>query len=200
MNTRARAAEILVVDADPTLLEAVTRSVDGPIHVRSVHDAYCALYECAAARPDLIVMEVVLPGVHGIDLLQRLRARECSTPAIVVTHFHPDVDALALLGVVAVMSKPVVADDLGAAINAALALGRTAVPMLRAQREVNPRTVGPRPRIVWGTAAASATAGATPRGRSREGPHERRSAHAPRPPKVPNTCRAVEAIDGVEPE
>ena len=53
------------------------------------HDGEAALRTAAAERPDLILMDVQLPKVSGIEATRRLRAapETASTPIIVITSF-----------------------------------------------------------------------------------------------------------------
>jgi CheY-like chemotaxis protein len=81
------AARILLVDDDPqnlTVLErflahlghALTRAVSGEE----------ALAIIARDRPDLVLLDVNMPGLDGIDVLTNLRTRETGhTPVILVT-------------------------------------------------------------------------------------------------------------------
>lgn len=48
-------------------------------------DSYAALQIVDRQRPDLILTELVLPEISGIDLVERLRALMISTPIVAVT-------------------------------------------------------------------------------------------------------------------
>ena len=77
---------ILVVDDDPTVSEVVTtylrkagfdvgRAVDGP----------GALGRARADRPDLVVLDLMLPGMDGLEVCTRLRAEHGPLPVIMLT-------------------------------------------------------------------------------------------------------------------
>ena len=70
-----RPARILVVDDDPTVSDVVRRYLhrDG-LDVRLAADGPGALREFAAYRPDLVVLDLMLPGLDGIEVCRRMRA------------------------------------------------------------------------------------------------------------------------------
>lgn len=59
-------------------------------------------------RPDVLVTELVLPGMDGLGLLRRLKSEGAMPPVIVLSGFYSDhaAQALSRLGVAAYMSKP----------------------------------------------------------------------------------------------
>jgi DNA-binding response OmpR family regulator len=68
-------ARILVVDDDATVAEVVTRYLQREGHaVESVGDGHLALQRAAAQPPDLVVLDVMLPGIDGLEVCRRLRA------------------------------------------------------------------------------------------------------------------------------
>ncbi|MEU6508367.1 MULTISPECIES: response regulator transcription factor [Streptomyces] len=67
-------ARILVVDDDPTVAEVVT----GYLHragftVDRADDGPMALARAAAHRPDLVVLDLMLPGMDGLEVCRRMR-------------------------------------------------------------------------------------------------------------------------------
>jgi DNA-binding response OmpR family regulator len=70
-----RAARVLVVDDDPTVSDVLRRYLqrDG-MDVRLAGDGPGALAEFAAYRPDLVVLDLMLPGIDGIEVCRRMRA------------------------------------------------------------------------------------------------------------------------------
>ncbi|MDQ6909839.1 MAG: response regulator transcription factor [Actinomycetota bacterium] len=67
-------ARILVVDDDPTVAEIVSRylSREG-FAVESVGDGAEALARAAASLPDVVVLDLMLPGLDGLEVCRRLR-------------------------------------------------------------------------------------------------------------------------------
>lgn len=68
---------VLVVEDEPALNEAITRKLrkEG-FTVVSVETAEDALSAIEKGKPDLIWLDVLLPGMNGLTFLQKLRANE----------------------------------------------------------------------------------------------------------------------------
>ena len=88
-----RAPSILVVEDDESMLRLIQTTLEASgLHVASAKDALEA--ESAAERqtPDVVVLDVSLPGIDGITLASRLRARAVTrhTPILFVSgHSDP---------------------------------------------------------------------------------------------------------------
>ena len=68
-------ARILVVDDDQRIAASVRRSLAYEGHdVAVAHDGPGALTSATAFDPDLIVLDLMLPGIDGIEVCRRLRA------------------------------------------------------------------------------------------------------------------------------
>lgn len=69
------AARVLVVDDNPTNLKLVTFVVQAAgYEVSTAADAEAALAEVRAHPPDVILMDLQLPGIDGLELTRRLKA------------------------------------------------------------------------------------------------------------------------------
>jgi DNA-binding response OmpR family regulator len=77
---------ILVVDDDPTVAEvvagylaragfAVDRASDGP----------AAVARAMAVRPDLVVLDLMLPGLDGLEVCRRIREEQGQVPVVMLT-------------------------------------------------------------------------------------------------------------------
>ena len=114
----AETATILVCDDDPSLRELV-RAVLGPRY-RFVEaaDGTEALTLAREDRPDLIVLDVMLPGRSGIEVLEELRSDVdlSMIPVVVITAWsHAEVDA-EVAGADRFVSKPFDPDELSSAV------------------------------------------------------------------------------------
>ncbi|MFE5538314.1 response regulator transcription factor [Streptomyces sp. NPDC056485] len=68
---------MLVVDDDPTVSEVVAGYLDrAGFTVRLAADGPAALRAAEERRPDLVVLDLMLPGMDGLEVCRRLRARE----------------------------------------------------------------------------------------------------------------------------
>jgi len=76
MDTHRRGT-ILVVDDEPTISEVVSRYLERAGYAtRIARDGNQALALAAEARPDLVVLDLMLPGIDGLEVMRRLRERE----------------------------------------------------------------------------------------------------------------------------
>ncbi|MFJ6528184.1 response regulator transcription factor [Streptomyces longwoodensis] len=84
--TPARPARILVVDDDPTVAEVVTGYLDRAGYVVDrAGDGHAALARAAGHRPDLVVLDLMLPGMDGLEVCRRMRADSGPVPVIMLT-------------------------------------------------------------------------------------------------------------------
>jgi two-component system, OmpR family, response regulator ResD len=68
---------VLVVDDEPTIAEVVSRYLErAGYRTRIASDGVQALAEVAKQRPDLVVLDLMLPGIDGLEVMRRLRERE----------------------------------------------------------------------------------------------------------------------------
>jgi two-component system response regulator ResD len=76
---------ILVVDDDPTVAEVVTGYLDRAGYTAEhAADGPSALRSAAERTPDLIVLDLMLPGMNGLEVCRELRARS-QVPVIMLT-------------------------------------------------------------------------------------------------------------------
>ncbi|MEU0369665.1 response regulator transcription factor [Streptomyces sp. NPDC006283] len=80
---------VLVVDDDPTVSEVVAGYLQrAGFAVRLAADGPAALRAADELRPDLVVLDLMLPGMDGLEVCRRLRARESGrrpVPVIMLT-------------------------------------------------------------------------------------------------------------------
>jgi DNA-binding response OmpR family regulator len=85
---------ILVVDDEPNIREIVALYLErSGYRVRLAGDGRAALQELTAALPDLIILDVMLPGIDGLEITRRLRS-EGSTPIILLTARREETDRI----------------------------------------------------------------------------------------------------------
>jgi DNA-binding response OmpR family regulator len=72
--TATPSQRVLVVDDDPTVAEVVTRYLEREgFAVEAAGDGLEALNRAAAGPPDLVVLDLMLPGLDGMEVCRRLR-------------------------------------------------------------------------------------------------------------------------------
>ena len=75
---------VLVVDDEPTVREVVSRYLElGGYRVTMAGDGHAALQIALSAQspPDLVVLDLMLPGMDGLEVCRRLRASGSNTVA-----------------------------------------------------------------------------------------------------------------------
>ncbi|MCF2535817.1 MULTISPECIES: response regulator [Streptomyces] len=78
-------ARVLVVDDDPTVAEIVSGYLDRAGYlVDRAGDGPAALAAAAARRPDLVVLDLMLPGMDGLEVCRRMRGQG-PVPVIMLT-------------------------------------------------------------------------------------------------------------------
>lgn len=77
---------ILVVDDDPAVREALRRSLAFEGYGAEVAiDGHEALAKAESYRPDLLVLDIQMPGMDGLTAARRLRAAGSTTPILMLT-------------------------------------------------------------------------------------------------------------------
>ncbi|HEU0131155.1 MAG TPA: response regulator transcription factor [Mycobacteriales bacterium] len=120
-------ARVLVVDDDPALREALTRALrlDG-YDVTAVSNGLKALEAVATSAPDVLVLDLMMPVVGGLEVCRRLRAKGDRTPILVLTARDEVGDRVAGLdaGADDYLVKPFALDELRARLRALLRRSR----------------------------------------------------------------------------
>jgi EAL domain-containing protein (putative c-di-GMP-specific phosphodiesterase class I)/CheY-like chemotaxis protein len=121
-------ARVLVVDDDPVLLRTYRRILEAAEYeVHLATDAEQALQMLEVA-PDVIVSDIAMPSMSGIDLLRVLRERGTATPVVLVTaQPHVDTAAAAVeFGAFRYLTKPDGLHSLTHVLAKAVRIGRMA--------------------------------------------------------------------------
>jgi two-component system response regulator MprA len=120
---------VLVVDDDPELRAALTRAltIDG-YEVSAVSNGAKALEAVPDLEPDVLVLDVMMPVLGGLEVCRRLRARGDRTPILVLTARDQVGDRVAGLdaGADDYLAKPFALEELRARLRALL---RRAAPV-----------------------------------------------------------------------
>jgi DNA-binding response OmpR family regulator len=117
-----RQARVLVVDDEPTVREVVVGYLRRDGHqVSEAADGATALRLLDADQPDLVVLDMMLPGVNGLDILRRIRAAG-DLPVIMLTARSEESDRVAglELGADDYVVKPFSPRELAARVNSVL--------------------------------------------------------------------------------
>lgn len=109
---RARLKTILYVDDEPDIREVVQLALtfSNKLTVHTCESGADALFAIPRLKPDLVLLDGMMPGMDGPTTLQRIRADAalCDTPVVFITAkaHSSDVERYARLGAVGVIAKP----------------------------------------------------------------------------------------------
>ncbi|MGR7024703.1 SpoIIE family protein phosphatase [Geodermatophilus sp. URMC 62] len=124
----ARAGRVLVADDNADMRDYVVRLLAPAHRVRAVGDGQAALEAALADPPDLVVSDVMMPGLDGVQLLAALRAdtRTSRVPVVLLSARAGQDEAVEGLAAGAddYLVKPFSAQELLARVDAHLHLGR----------------------------------------------------------------------------
>lgn len=146
-NERARWPKVLVVEDDESHVLALTIGLEREgLAVTAVRDGKEAVAVHDEIQPDVVLLDVMLPGTSGIEVCRELRSRGVDTPIIMVSSRSEEVDVVVGIEVGAddYVPKPYRMRELVARIGA----------LLRRRRQ--PVEVGARPLGALASPAVSA--------------------------------------------
>src|SRR5919201_1980992 len=115
-------ATILVVDDEPRIVQVVRDYLEhGGFTVLTAFDGAAALRTARTGRPDLVVLDLSLPGLDGLDVARSLR-RQSEVPIIMLTARTEESDKLVglELGADDYITKPFSPKELVARVRAVL--------------------------------------------------------------------------------
>src|SRR5436309_12828592 len=130
-GSRALRPVILVVDDEPGLRESFRLILDDEYEVVDVPDGGAALDVLRSSQVDLVLLDIRLPGMDGIEVLERIKAIDEAVEVILVTAVKTVRTAVAAmkLGAFDYLTKPFEEDEL-------LSLVRRALERRSLEREV----------------------------------------------------------------
>ncbi|BBO69142.1 sigma-54-dependent Fis family transcriptional regulator [Desulfosarcina alkanivorans] len=114
---------ILIVDDEPTILQSLSGLLtDEGFEVITANNGYEALKIIDAEAPDLVLLDVWMPGIDGIETLKEIKKSTATLPVIIITG-HGNVETAVKatkLGAFDLIEKPLNIDKVIVAINNAL--------------------------------------------------------------------------------
>jgi two-component system KDP operon response regulator KdpE len=120
--------DILAVDDEPHVLEALTTILESRgYHVRTAPDGSRALDEISAARPDVVLLDLAMPGgaIDGVEVCRRVRSFS-KVPILVLSALSDEARKVGALdaGADDYVTKPFRVEELLARVRAAIRRGR----------------------------------------------------------------------------
>ncbi len=122
---------ILIIEDDPSLLMGLTMNLrrEG-YRVRTATDGKRGLAELSRERPDLVVLDLMLPGVDGLEILRQIRLEDALLPVVVLTALGSEQDKIRGLDLGAndYVTKPFSIAELQARVRATLRVAQVLQP------------------------------------------------------------------------
>lgn len=160
---------VLIVDD-----EALIRDMLGQLFEASgfdvcfAADGAQALVQAASvsARPDIVILDLMLPKIHGLEVLRRLKADPATKPIPVVIHSAKDFETeqrqAIELGAVRVLSKPVRWNEFLRTLGEVFAVSGPSAPAATAPAGAQGEAYAPRLRVERGSVEFWGTRGSIP--------------------------------------
>ncbi len=75
---------VLVVEDDPLLSDLLAQKLSKHFDLVHAPTGEAALAECGKQKPDLMILDIMLPGIDGFEVLQRIKAEPATADIRVV--------------------------------------------------------------------------------------------------------------------
>jgi signal transduction histidine kinase len=133
---------ILVIDDDPTVVAVLCRGLEGTDHhAIAAASGEEGLARFAAEAPDLVITDLVMPGVDGLEVVRRVKAASAGAaflPVVVLTghdRHHERIEGFSA-GCDDYLSKPIHIDELRARVHSLLARRTQDIELRRANESL----------------------------------------------------------------
>jgi DNA-binding response OmpR family regulator len=116
-------ATVLICDDEPSLRELIRVSLDGPYSFAEADDGEKSLEIARRLRPDVIILDMMMPRLSGLEVLSEIRGDRglAETPVIVLTAQPSTKEEALRCGADIVMVKPFEPAQITAAVEEVLA-------------------------------------------------------------------------------
>ena len=100
---------VLLADDDPRVISVVSRylALEG-YEMSTVADGEAAVAKALAELPDLIILDIMMPGIDGIEACRRIRANAATaqTPVLMFSALSEEAEQARLAGADGMLPKP----------------------------------------------------------------------------------------------
>jgi two-component system nitrogen regulation response regulator NtrX len=134
-------ATLLVVDDEPQILQVVSGILqDEGFEVLTAPDGESALKRVGEDLPDLVLLDIALPGMDGLEVLDRLKRQYATLPVIMISAYGSVENAVRAtrLGAYDFIEKPPHADKILLTVRNALEMSRLAEENRRLRQQATP--------------------------------------------------------------
>ena len=108
---------ILIVDDDQEIIDLLKAYLErqAPYEIAAAADGITALIEVGRVKPDLLILDIMIPGVDGVEVCRRIKADSSNKTAIIAISGTTERESQVLeAGADAFMLKPIDMDTLHA--------------------------------------------------------------------------------------
>lgn len=119
--------KILVVDDDPDIVTSIEATLgDTGAELKAVRDGSQAVTEFEQFKPDLVILDMMLPGRSGFLVMEKIKPRGAAGPKVIMITGNPGKrhkDYATALGIDAYINKPFRMDKLTDAVDKLIGSG-----------------------------------------------------------------------------
>lgn len=110
---------ILICDDEPALRELIRASMDDGYVFAEASDGIVAIELARELEPDVVILDLMLPRLSGLEVLARLNADEQlrDVPVLVITAWNETREDVIAAGASEFVTKPFDPEELRAAVN-----------------------------------------------------------------------------------
>jgi CheY-like chemotaxis protein len=120
-DAKRTAASILVIDDDPDVRGFIVETLEEQgYRVREASDGKRGLAELARERPDLVVLDFIMPGLSGAEVANRILIKHPDLPILFVSGYSETEAVKRVAPDAPLLTKPFRADALDKAVRGAL--------------------------------------------------------------------------------
>jgi len=105
---------ILICDDEESIRLLLAEALHDDYEVTEAADGHEALKIVTKERPDLVIMDIKMPGTHGLEAIERIRERNTTIPIIICSAYRLMQDDIVVKtsDVTAFLTKPIDIVDL----------------------------------------------------------------------------------------
>jgi CheY-like chemotaxis protein len=122
VRSKPKPASVLVIDDDPDVRAFIVATLeDQGYRVSQASDGHEGLQEMAREKPDLVIIDFIMPGLSGAEVANRILAKQPRQPILFVSGYSETEAVKRVAPNAPLLAKPFRADALDKAVRGALA-------------------------------------------------------------------------------
>ena len=102
-------SKVLVIDDNPDIIAMMERfTADSRYHITGLNDPKLAVERALQIRPDMVILDIMMPQVDGLQVLSRLKHHpDLGSVPVIICSVMPQKNLSASLGAAGFIQKPV---------------------------------------------------------------------------------------------